>query len=171
MCPFFSPRSQTAGVTAAGSALGRRWKGSSLKGRLWWATMAQLNVNLIAKSRNHFKKKQGLPEYLRTLTHLHFSSKNIEDIVSVHCWTVSVFDSCAFLTLMCLHIFKISFSGWYLHVQKPHSPLPVRQPDHRHLQPGLCLQPHPPVHAEQQHRSHRQPLQSADAFQTVSRQV
>ncbi|AWP20691.1 putative protein phosphatase 1 regulatory subunit 42 [Scophthalmus maximus] len=42
--------------------------------------MAQLNVNLIAKSRNHFKKKQGLPEYLRTLTHLHFSSKNIEDI-------------------------------------------------------------------------------------------
>ncbi|XP_040922007.1 protein phosphatase 1 regulatory subunit 42 [Toxotes jaculatrix] len=44
--------------------------------------MVHLNVDLIAKSKNHFKKKRGLsfPEYLKTLTHLHFSSKNIEDI-------------------------------------------------------------------------------------------
>uniref|UniRef100_A0A672YD00 Protein phosphatase 1, regulatory subunit 42 n=1 Tax=Sphaeramia orbicularis TaxID=375764 RepID=A0A672YD00_9TELE len=44
--------------------------------------MVRLTVELIAKSRNHFKKKRGLsfPEYLRTLTHLHFSNKNIEDI-------------------------------------------------------------------------------------------
>ncbi|XP_033968769.1 protein phosphatase 1 regulatory subunit 42 [Trematomus bernacchii] len=44
--------------------------------------MVRLTVDLIAKSRNHFKKKRGLsfPEYLRTLTHLHFFSKNIEDI-------------------------------------------------------------------------------------------
>ncbi|XP_010732405.2 protein phosphatase 1 regulatory subunit 42 [Larimichthys crocea] len=44
--------------------------------------MVRLTVDLIAKSRNHFKKKRGLafPEYLKTLTHLHFSSKNIEDI-------------------------------------------------------------------------------------------
>uniref|UniRef100_A0A3B4WWG3 Protein phosphatase 1, regulatory subunit 42 n=1 Tax=Seriola lalandi dorsalis TaxID=1841481 RepID=A0A3B4WWG3_SERLL len=44
--------------------------------------MVHLNIDLIAKSRNHFKKKRGLsfPEYLKTLTHLHFSGKNIEDI-------------------------------------------------------------------------------------------
>ncbi|GAA6217365.1 protein phosphatase 1 regulatory subunit 42 [Lates japonicus] len=44
--------------------------------------MVHLTIDLIAKSRNHFKKKRGLsfPEYLKTLTHLHFSSKNIEDI-------------------------------------------------------------------------------------------
>lgn len=44
--------------------------------------MVRLTVDLIAKSRNHFKKKRGLsfPEYLRTLTHLHFSERNIEDI-------------------------------------------------------------------------------------------
>ncbi|XP_051267371.1 protein phosphatase 1 regulatory subunit 42 isoform X1 [Dicentrarchus labrax] len=44
--------------------------------------MVRLTIDVIAKSRNHFKKKRGLsfPEYLKTLTHLHFSSKNIEDI-------------------------------------------------------------------------------------------
>ncbi|KAM9337206.1 protein phosphatase 1 regulatory subunit 42 [Symphorus nematophorus] len=44
--------------------------------------MVRLTVDLIAKSRHHFKKKRGLsfPDYLKTLTHLHFSSKNIEDI-------------------------------------------------------------------------------------------
>ncbi|XP_038583650.1 protein phosphatase 1 regulatory subunit 42 [Micropterus salmoides] len=44
--------------------------------------MVRLTIELIAKSRNHFKKKRGLsfPEYLKTLTHLHFSSKSIEDI-------------------------------------------------------------------------------------------
>lgn len=46
--------------------------------------MVRLTIDLIANSRNHFKKKRGLSllEYLKTLTHLHFSSKNIEDIVS-----------------------------------------------------------------------------------------
>ncbi|XP_055086004.1 protein phosphatase 1 regulatory subunit 42 isoform X1 [Periophthalmus magnuspinnatus] len=44
--------------------------------------MVRLTVELIGKSHNHFKKKRGLPfpEYLKTLTHLHFSNKNIEDI-------------------------------------------------------------------------------------------
>ncbi|XP_028288322.1 protein phosphatase 1 regulatory subunit 42 [Parambassis ranga] len=44
--------------------------------------MVHLTVDLIAKSRNHFKKKRGLsfPDYLKTLTHLHFSSKNIDHI-------------------------------------------------------------------------------------------
>ncbi|XP_069007779.1 protein phosphatase 1 regulatory subunit 42 isoform X1 [Embiotoca jacksoni] len=44
--------------------------------------MVRLTVDLIAKSRNHFKKKRGLSflDYIKTLTHLHFSSKNIEDI-------------------------------------------------------------------------------------------
>ncbi|XP_062235583.1 protein phosphatase 1 regulatory subunit 42 isoform X1 [Platichthys flesus] len=47
--------------------------------------MVQLDIDLIAKSRKHFKKKRGLsfPDYLKTLTHLHFSSKNIEDIGDV----------------------------------------------------------------------------------------
>ncbi|XP_056290089.1 protein phosphatase 1 regulatory subunit 42 isoform X2 [Pseudoliparis swirei] len=44
--------------------------------------MVRLTTDLIAKSRNHFKKRRGLsfPEYLKTLTHLHFFSKSIEDI-------------------------------------------------------------------------------------------
>ncbi|KAK2886456.1 protein phosphatase 1 regulatory subunit 42 [Channa argus] len=44
--------------------------------------MVHLTIDLIAKSRNHFKKKRALSlsEYLRTLTHLHFSNKNIKDI-------------------------------------------------------------------------------------------
>ncbi|KAM9332625.1 protein phosphatase 1 regulatory subunit 42 [Pholidichthys leucotaenia] len=44
--------------------------------------MVLLTVDLIAKSKKHFQKKRGLsfPEYLKTLTHLHFSNKNIEEI-------------------------------------------------------------------------------------------
>ncbi|XP_041824354.1 protein phosphatase 1 regulatory subunit 42 [Melanotaenia boesemani] len=44
--------------------------------------MVQLTVDLISKSRKHFKKKKGisLTQYLKTLTHLHFSSSNIESI-------------------------------------------------------------------------------------------
>ncbi|XP_041670426.1 protein phosphatase 1 regulatory subunit 42 [Cheilinus undulatus] len=44
--------------------------------------MVLLTLDVIAKSKNHFKKKRGLsfPEYLRALTHLHFSCKNIESI-------------------------------------------------------------------------------------------
>ncbi|XP_072307454.1 protein phosphatase 1 regulatory subunit 42 [Eucyclogobius newberryi] len=44
--------------------------------------MVRLTVDLIVKSHNHIQKKRGLslPEYLKTLTHLHFSNKNIEDI-------------------------------------------------------------------------------------------
>lgn len=46
--------------------------------------MVRLTTELIAKSRNHVKRKQGLSsqEYLRIVTHLHLSNKNIEDIVS-----------------------------------------------------------------------------------------
>lgn len=78
--------SLTALVTAVGCMLGWSWKGSSLKWCLQGAIMVRLTVDLIAKSRNHFKKKRGLSlaEYLRTLTHLHFSNKSIEDIVSTH---------------------------------------------------------------------------------------
>ncbi|XP_024135693.1 protein phosphatase 1 regulatory subunit 42 isoform X1 [Oryzias melastigma] len=43
--------------------------------------MVSLTVDLISKS-NHFKKKRGVSfaQYLQTLTHLHFSNKNIEHI-------------------------------------------------------------------------------------------
>ncbi|XP_072234454.1 protein phosphatase 1 regulatory subunit 42 [Leuresthes tenuis] len=55
--------------------------------------MVHLTVELIAKSRKHFKKKRGLslPEYLKTLTHLHLSSKNIEGIGDISiCSNLSV---------------------------------------------------------------------------------
>ncbi|XP_012735001.2 protein phosphatase 1 regulatory subunit 42 [Fundulus heteroclitus] len=44
--------------------------------------MVRLTVDLIANSRKHFKKKRGLSflHYLKTLTHLYFSNKNIEEI-------------------------------------------------------------------------------------------
>uniref|UniRef100_A0A3B3HXW9 Protein phosphatase 1, regulatory subunit 42 n=2 Tax=Oryzias latipes TaxID=8090 RepID=A0A3B3HXW9_ORYLA len=43
--------------------------------------MVSLTVDLISKS-NHFKKQRGISfaQYLKTLTHLHFSNKNIEEI-------------------------------------------------------------------------------------------
>lgn len=48
--------------------------------------MVRLTVDLIAKSRKHLQKKRGLSlsEYLKKLTHLHFSSEDIEEIVSSH---------------------------------------------------------------------------------------
>ncbi|KAM8822379.1 protein phosphatase 1 regulatory subunit 42 isoform 2-T2 [Spinachia spinachia] len=54
--------------------------------------MVLLTIDLIAKSRSNFKKKRGLsfPEYLRTLTHLHFSSRSIEDIVSLQVSTLAI---------------------------------------------------------------------------------
>ncbi|KAM3860716.1 protein phosphatase 1 regulatory subunit 42 [Diretmus argenteus] len=44
--------------------------------------MVRLTLDLIAKSSSHFKKKRShsLSRYLKTLTHLYFSGKNIEDI-------------------------------------------------------------------------------------------
>ncbi|XP_061569538.1 protein phosphatase 1 regulatory subunit 42 [Cololabis saira] len=44
--------------------------------------MACLTVDLIAKSRKHFKKRKGIsfPRYLQTLTHLYFYNENINDI-------------------------------------------------------------------------------------------
>lgn len=47
-------------------------------------TMVHLTVDLISKSRNFHKRRRDLsfPDYLRKLTHLHFSGKDIEDIVS-----------------------------------------------------------------------------------------
>ncbi|CAL8292390.1 unnamed protein product [Lota lota] len=44
--------------------------------------MVRLTVELIAKSSSHNRKKRGrsLPDYLRGLTHLNFSNRNIDDI-------------------------------------------------------------------------------------------
>ncbi|XP_027861005.1 protein phosphatase 1 regulatory subunit 42 isoform X2 [Xiphophorus couchianus] len=44
--------------------------------------MACLTIDLIAKSGKHFKKRRGISllHYLKTLTHLHFSNRNIEEI-------------------------------------------------------------------------------------------
>ncbi|PWA18210.1 protein phosphatase 1 regulatory subunit 42 [Gambusia affinis] len=44
--------------------------------------MACLTVDLIAKSGKNFKKRRGISllQYLKTLTHLHFSNRNIEEI-------------------------------------------------------------------------------------------
>eukprot|EP00066_Takifugu_rubripes_P004568 XP_003968023.1 PREDICTED: protein phosphatase 1 regulatory subunit 42 [Takifugu rubripes] len=55
--------------------------------------MVRLTTELIAKSRSHVKRKQGpsSQEYLRILTHLHFSNKNIEDIGDISvCRNLSV---------------------------------------------------------------------------------
>uniref|UniRef100_A0A3Q4I7I9 Protein phosphatase 1, regulatory subunit 42 n=1 Tax=Neolamprologus brichardi TaxID=32507 RepID=A0A3Q4I7I9_NEOBR len=67
--------------------------------------MVHLTVDLIAKSRKHFKKKRGLsfPEYLKTLTHLHFSNKNIEDIGDL--------SMCTNLTVLYLYDNNITYIG------------------------------------------------------------
>ncbi|XP_076577584.1 protein phosphatase 1 regulatory subunit 42 [Chaetodon auriga] len=78
--------------------------------------MVCLTIDLIAKSRNHFKKKRGLsfPEYLKTLTHLHFSSKNIEDIGNL--------SMCRNLTVLYLydnqiaHIHNLDFASNLTHL-------------------------------------------------------
>lgn len=48
------------------------------------AIMVHLSTELIVKSRKPVKRKLSSQEYLRTVTHLHLSNKNIEDIVSTH---------------------------------------------------------------------------------------
>lgn len=60
------------------------------------ATMVHLTLDLIAKSRNYLKKSRELsfPDYLMKLTHLHFSGKDIEDIVIM---TFSLFISFFFI--------------------------------------------------------------------------
>ncbi|CAI5673292.1 unnamed protein product [Oreochromis niloticus] len=67
--------------------------------------MVHLTVDLIAKSRKHFKKKRGLsfPEYLKTLTHLHFSNKNIEHIGDL--------SMCTNLTVLYLYDNNITYIG------------------------------------------------------------
>ncbi|XP_070784573.1 protein phosphatase 1 regulatory subunit 42 [Enoplosus armatus] len=78
--------------------------------------MVCLTIDLIAKSRNHFKKKRGLsfPEYLKTLTHLHFSSKSIGDIGDL--------SMCRNLTVLYLydnqitHICNLSFASNLTHL-------------------------------------------------------
>jgi len=47
--------------------------------------MVRLTVDLIAKSSNHSKtcRSVSLQQYLKKLTHLNFSNKSIEDIVSL----------------------------------------------------------------------------------------
>ncbi|XP_010884176.2 protein phosphatase 1 regulatory subunit 42 isoform X1 [Esox lucius] len=43
--------------------------------------MVRLTTDLIAKSCNHFKhRRSSFPQYLKKLTHLNFSNKNIEEI-------------------------------------------------------------------------------------------
>ncbi|CAJ1082216.1 protein phosphatase 1 regulatory subunit 42 [Xyrichtys novacula] len=81
--------------------------------------MVHLTLDLIAKSKNHFKKKRGLsfPEYLHALTHLHFSSKSIEHIGDI--------SMCRNLTVLYLdynqitHICNLDFASnlTHLHMQ------------------------------------------------------
>lgn len=63
--------------------------------------MVHLTLDLIAKSRNYLKKSRELsfPDYLMKLTHLHFSGKDIEDIVSIF-----------------FKFFFITFFGFFLHL-------------------------------------------------------
>ncbi|KAM6971306.1 protein phosphatase 1 regulatory subunit 42 isoform 2-T2 [Tautogolabrus adspersus] len=78
--------------------------------------MVRLTLDLIAKSKNHFKKKRGLsfPEYLKALTHLHFSGKNIEDIGDI--------SMCRNLTVLYLydnqitHICNLDFASNLTHL-------------------------------------------------------
>lgn len=47
--------------------------------------MVRLTVDLIAKSNLHVKNRRDEPleQYLRKLTHINFSNKNIDEIVSI----------------------------------------------------------------------------------------
>lgn len=130
--------------------------------------MVHLTLDLIAKSRNYLKKSRELsfPDYLMKLTHLHFSGKDIEDIVSIFSLFFDLFFIYFFFTSFT--DVGILFAGWHLRVQKPLRPVLVWQSDITHTQSGLCLQPHPFVPAEQHHHSHREPGQPAAALQTVS---
>uniref|UniRef100_A0A3Q3VQ67 Protein phosphatase 1 regulatory subunit 42 n=1 Tax=Mola mola TaxID=94237 RepID=A0A3Q3VQ67_MOLML len=78
--------------------------------------MVRLTLELIAKSRSHFQKRSGISflEYLRTLTHLHFSGRNIEDIGDL--------SQCRNLTVLYLydnqitHIRNLNFSSNLTHL-------------------------------------------------------
>ncbi|KAK5877650.1 hypothetical protein CesoFtcFv8_025136 [Champsocephalus esox] len=95
--------------------------------------MVRLTVELIATSRNHFRKKRGLsfPEYLRTLTHLHFFSKDIEDIGDL--------SMCRNLTVLYLydnhisHICNLAFARNLTHLYLQNNDL-TRMDNLHHLQ-------------------------------------
>ncbi|XP_028290911.1 protein phosphatase 1 regulatory subunit 42 [Gouania willdenowi] len=78
--------------------------------------MVYLTTDLIAKSKKHFKKKKGLSlsEYLQSLTHLYFSSRNIQDIGDL--------SLCRNLTVLYLydnqisHIHNLSFASNLTHL-------------------------------------------------------
>lgn len=73
--------------------------------------MVHLTLDLIAKSRNYLKKSRELsfPDYLMKLTHLHFSGKDIEDIVIM---TFSLFISFFFYSYVLLWLTdRILFAG------------------------------------------------------------
>ncbi|XP_056155824.1 protein phosphatase 1 regulatory subunit 42 [Lampris incognitus] len=78
--------------------------------------MVRLSMDLIAKSSSHFKKRRSrsLSQYLKSLTHLNFSNKNIEDIDDL--------SMCRNLTVLYLynnqitHISNLSFASNLTHL-------------------------------------------------------
>ncbi|XP_026860260.2 protein phosphatase 1 regulatory subunit 42 isoform X1 [Electrophorus electricus] len=77
--------------------------------------MVHLNVDLIAKSSNHFKSKRDyFTQYLKKLTHLNFSNRNIDDIDDL--------SMCRNLTVLYLydnqitHIRNLSFASNLTHL-------------------------------------------------------
>ncbi|XP_068604336.1 protein phosphatase 1 regulatory subunit 42 [Brachionichthys hirsutus] len=76
--------------------------------------MVRLTLDLIAKSRHKSKRRLSVPDYLRTLTHLHFSSRNIDDIGDL--------SACRSLTVLYLYdnhitrIYNLGFASKLTHL-------------------------------------------------------
>ena len=58
--------------------------------------MGKITFEMIAKSPSHTKKRRDetVQQYVRRLTHLYFSEKNIDEIVSVYDLNLYVFSNC-----------------------------------------------------------------------------
>lgn len=83
--------------------------------------MVRLTVDLIAKYSNRAKnnKHQSLQQYLKKVTHLNFSNKNIDEIVSIVNVTCNIQNAYDIYTISFLHYFTILQYGihysmfWY----------------------------------------------------------
>lgn len=85
--------------------------------------MGKISLELIAKSHSHTKKRRDetVQQYVRRLTHLYFSEKNIDEIVSkIYFWLFTRSMIVKFLLIIkcciCLYLFHtiISFHQVYL---------------------------------------------------------
>lgn len=77
--------------------------------------MGKITLEMLAKSPSHTKKRRDetVQQYARRLTHLYFSEKNIDEIVSRCVWFHQLFDSVNLVVLYTISIHFVHYASSY----------------------------------------------------------